>query len=197
MIAAVILAAGASRRMGKKNKLLMPINGESILKCTIRSLKKAKVDKIVAVLGHEAKIVEEHLSDTGVDTVENVNFEDGMCTSFQTGVSFLKGHKLEGLLLCLGDQPFISENSITHLIETYKADNTGTKVFVLSHKGKKGHPLVFHPETVNDILAIPITGSIRDVVYKYQTEYSKVETDSGVLKDIDTKEDYYRYTEAL
>jgi molybdenum cofactor cytidylyltransferase len=193
MITAIILAAGTSSRMGRENKLLLPYGSESILRHIILTLKKAKVQRIVAVLGHEADTVKRHIEDLNVETVVNSNYENGMCTTFQEGVRSLKKENVGGILLCLGDQPLVSEKSIQKLIDTYKANETSTKVFILSHKGKKGHPAILHPDTMDDILSIPLEGTIRQVIHKYQTDRTKIETDDGVIKDIDTKEDFLKY----
>jgi len=193
MISAVVLAAGTSSRMGKENKLLLPFRGESILRHVVSTLKKADIKRIVVVLGHEAEIVKRHVADLGVETIVNHRYENGMCTSFQEGVRALEGKFLEGILLCLGDQPLVNEQSIRQLVKAFKADQTATKVFIVSHGGKKGHPVIFHPDTIADILNIPINGTIREVVHRYQTEYTKIETDDGVIKDVDTKDDYLRY----
>ncbi|MBW2370480.1 MAG: nucleotidyltransferase family protein [Deltaproteobacteria bacterium] len=195
MITAIILAAGMSTRMGRENKLLLPYKSESILRHIILTLKKTKTQKIVTVLGHEADIVKRHIEDLNVETVVNPHYENGMCTSFQEGVRSLKKENVDGILLCLGDQPLVSEKSIEYLIDAYKADQTATKVFILSHNGKKGHPAILHPDTMDDILKIPIDGTIREVVHKYQTDHTKIETDDGVIKDIDTKEDFLKYCE--
>lgn len=195
MITAIVLAAGTSSRMGKENKLLLPYKNESILRHIILNLKKSGVPKIIVVLGHEAEIVSRHIKDLNVETVVNRQYENGMCTTFQEGVRSLNKEDTDGILLHLGDQPLVSEKSIEKLIETYKSDKTSTKVFIVSHKGKKGHPVIFHPDTIDDILKIPVDGTIRDVVNKYQTKHTKIETDDGVIKDVDTKEDYRKYCE--
>ena len=193
MISAIVLAAGTSSRMGKENKLLLPFENESILRHIILTLKKADISRITVVLGHEAEIVKNHVADLDVETIINHHYENGMCTSFQEGVRALKKKHIDGILLCLGDQPLVSEKSIRQLVKAFKTSQTSTKVFIVSHGGKKGHPVIFHPDTIADILKIPITGTIREVVHSYQTEFTKIETDDGVIKDVDTKEDYLKY----
>lgn len=189
MISAVILAAGTSSRMGE-NKLFLPFPKDSILQTVIKTVKSAGIENIIVVLGHEAQKVKNHIKELNVRTVINHNYEKGMCTTFQTGVKVILDENPDGVLLCLGDQPLINRESIKSLINVFYNKRDETKVFVLSHKGKKGHPVLFDKSTISEILAIPEDKTIREVVHKYETKETKIETDDGVLKDIDTKEDY-------
>lgn len=197
MITAVILAAGTSSRMGKENKLMLPYKKESILRHIILTLEQTRVERILVVLGHEADQVRTHLSDLThgrkVQTIVNKTYEKGMCSSFQTGVAALERDAVSGVVLFLGDQPLVSPEAVDSLITAFESDTTGTKVFIVSHKGKKGHPAIFHPDTIPDILAIPEDGTIREVVHRHQTAATKIEADDGVIKDVDTKEDYQRH----
>ena len=106
MISAIILAAGESRRMGVKNKLLLPIKGEVLISNYVKSVCASSVYEVVIVVGHEAEKIEDVLQGQPVRFVENLRYMEGMTSSIQTGIQAASS-KSEGLLICLADQPLI------------------------------------------------------------------------------------------
>jgi len=118
MIAAIVLAAGMSQRMGKP-KLLLKLNGDTIIEHIIKELQQSSVDSIIVVLGHNPQPLKELLSSYSVKTVINENYKEGMTSSFKVGLNEVKD-TADAALLVLGDQPFISHTLINKLIDTYK-----------------------------------------------------------------------------
>ena len=103
MISAVILAAGESRRMGKQNKLLLPIGGEALLVKLVASVCASDVGQVLVVIGHEAEKIRRELNEFPLNFVYNPNFREGMTTSIKYGVKEVS-HECDGLLICLGDR---------------------------------------------------------------------------------------------
>ena len=81
MISALILAAGESRRMGKQNKLLLPVGGKALLVRLVKSVCDSDVGQVLVVIGHEAEIIRRELNDLPLSFVYNPNFSKGMTTS--------------------------------------------------------------------------------------------------------------------
>ena len=115
MISAVILAAGESRRMGKQNKLLLPVGGEAMLVKLATSVCASDVGQVLVVIGHEAEKIRRELNEFSLNFVYNPNFSEGMTTSIKYGVKVVS-HECDGLLICLGDMPFINTSEINKLI---------------------------------------------------------------------------------
>ena len=100
MISAVILAAGESRRMGKQNKLLLPVSGEALLVKLVASVCASDVGQVLVVIGHEAEKIRRELNEFPLNFVYNPNFSEGMTTSIKYGVKVVS-HECDGLLICL------------------------------------------------------------------------------------------------
>ena len=187
MIAAIVLAAGMSRRMGKP-KLLLKLNGETIIEHIVKELQQSDVDSIVVVLGHNPQQLMDLLSNYSVKIVLNKNYKEGMTSSFKTGLREVKD-TADAALLVLGDQPFISHRLINKLIAAYK-ESQGTKIVSPIYQGKKGHPVLFDKSLFDEILALPPDKYIRDVIHNHYTEIVTVPWDKGIILDVDTPEDY-------
>ena len=115
-IAAVVLAAGQSSRMGEVNKLMMEIQGRSVISLVVNQLLKSKVNEVIVVTGYEAKQVEEQLSGLSVKFVNNPEFSKGLSTSLRTALSAVSSESA-GILVCLGDMPSVRSSHIDDLIE--------------------------------------------------------------------------------
>jgi len=187
MIAAIVLAAGMSQRMGKP-KLLLKLNDDTIIEHIIKELQQSNIDSIVVVLGHNPQSLIELLSKYSVRTVINKNYKDGMTSSFKVGLNEVK-NTADAALLVLGDQPFISHTLINKLIDTYKK-TPETKIVSPIYKGKKGHPVLFDKSLFEEILSLPLDKYIRDVIHNHYNEIVTIPWDKGTILDIDTPEDY-------
>src|SRR5437660_1054260 len=116
-IAALLLAAGQSRRMGS-NKLLEEIDGRPMVARTAQRLLSSRARPIVAVLGNQADAVDAALGKLPVERVHNPAFADGLSTSLKRGITALPPD-LDGALICLGDMPLISGRHIDRLIAAF------------------------------------------------------------------------------
>ena len=187
MIAAIVLAAGMSQRMGKP-KLLLKLNGDTIIEHIIKELQQSSVDSIIVVLGHNPQPLKELLSSYSVKTVINENYKEGMTSSFKVGLNEVKD-TADAALLVLGDQPFISHTLINKLIDTYKKTSEA-KIVSPIYEGKKGHPVLFDKSLFDEILSLPPDKYIREVIHNHYDELATIPWDKGTILDIDTPEDY-------
>ena len=187
MIVAIVLAAGMSQRMGKP-KLLLKLNGDTIIEHIIKELQQSNIDSVIVVLGHNPQPLIDLLSHYSVKTVINKNYKEGMTSSFKVGLIEVKD-VADAALLVLGDQPFISHHLINKLIETYKKASDA-KIVSPIYKGKKGHPVLFDRTLFNEILSLPPDKYIREVIHNHYNELVTIPWDKGTILDIDTPEDY-------
>ena len=191
MISAIILAAGESRRMGVKNKLLLPISGEVLVSNFVKSVCASNVDEVVVVVGHEAEKIEDVLQGQPVRFVENLRYMEGMTSSIQTGIQAASVES-EGLLICLADQPFIETSDFNRLIHEFTDlfDSESSLIIVPVFKGQRGNPVLFSRQ-FRDIILQHKDEGCRHIVLKHPECVREVEMgNDNVLQDVDTLEDY-------
>ena len=199
MISAVILAAGESRRIGKQNKLLLPVGGEAMLVKLATSVCASDVGQVLVIIGHEAEKIRRELNELPLDFVYNPNFREGMTTSIKYGVKEVS-HECDGLLICLGDMPFINTSEINKLIHAYAKNRTkGQNLIVVPvFKRQLGNPVLFSIEFRNDILEHKKESGCKEVIMNNSKSVKEIEMDDdSMLLDVDTLEDYQRATEAF
>ena len=166
MISAIILAAGESRRMGVKNKLLLPISGEVLISNFVKSVCASNVDEVVVVVGHEAEKIEDVLQGQPVRFVENFRYMEGMTSSIQTGILAASAES-EGLLICLADQPSLETSDFNRLIHEFTDlfDSESSLIIVPVFKGQRGNPVLFSRQ-FRDIILQHKGEGCRDIVLK-------------------------------
>jgi len=199
MISAVILAAGESRRMGKQNKLLLPLGGEALLVKLVKSVYDSDVGQVLVVIGHESKKIKQELNNFPLSFVYNPNFSEGMTTSIKSGVNGVSPD-CDGLLICLADMPFIKTPEINKLIHTYVQNRIKEKrlIVVPAFKGHRGNPVLFSSEFRNDILEHKKDSGCKGVIMNNSEYVKEIEMDDdNMLLDLDTMEDYQRATGAF
>jgi len=184
-IAALLLAAGQSRRMGGPNKLLAEIDGRPMVARVAQRLLSSHARPIVAVLGNEADSVDAALGRLPVERVRNPAFTEGLSTSLKRGLAALMP-ECDGVIVCLGDMPLVTGRDLDRLISAFNPLE-GRAIIVPTRRGKRGNPVLwarrFFPEMAGlagDVGAKHLIGEHADLVYE-------VEMDSdGVLVDVDT-----------
>ena len=192
MISAVILAAGESRRMGKQNKLLLPVGGGALLVKLVKSVCDSDVGQVLVVIGHEAEKIRRELNELPLSFVYNPNFREGMTTSIKSGVKKVSPD-CDGFLICLADMPFINTPEINKLIHAYVQNRIKEKrlIVVPEFQGQRGNPVLFSSEFRNDILEYKKESGCRGVIMNYPESVKEIKMDNNnMLLDVDTLEDY-------
>jgi molybdenum cofactor cytidylyltransferase len=186
-IAALLLAAGQSRRMGGPNKLLEPIDGTPMVARTAQRLLSSRARPIVAVLGNQSEAVDVALGKLPVQRVRNPAFAEGLSTSLKSGLAALPDD-IDGVVVCLGDMPLIAGRDIDRLIAAFNPLE-GRAIVVPTRRGKRGNPVLwarrFFPEMAElagDVGAKHLIGEHAELVCEVEME------SDGVLVDIDTPE---------
>ena len=188
-IAAILLAAGESRRMGKL-KALLPWQGQTLVAHQLSALAEAGVDRIVVVVGHRhEELVAEVDGKARAEWVLNPDYLQGKTTSIKAGLRALEKALPESLLLLNVDQPR-SAATVAEILARHRA--AGPLITIPAHGGKGGHPIVFDGALIDELSRIEEeTQGIREVVRRYGQDTQRIELDTPeVLWDLNTPEQY-------
>jgi molybdenum cofactor cytidylyltransferase len=206
MTAAIVLAAGLSRRMGRF-KLTLPWGDRTVIGQVIATLEAAGVDELIVVTGNRADEVVAALAGTNVHSVHNPDYAAGeMLSSIQAGVRALgdrRGLKpppqagenrlkptggAPAALLCLGDQPQMQAATVQAVLSAGETDDWD-QIVIPSYRMRAGHPILLPKWLWPEILGC--TGTLRDVMaaHRDRTRFLVVDTPT-ILADLDTPEDY-------
>lgn len=189
--AAILLAAGKSRRMGSCKQLLPLGSGTVIARC-LDTLVAAGIDEIVVVVSPDGHGVAEAARKYPVNIVVNPEPDGDMASSVRAGRDALTT-EAHGVIVFLCDYPLVSAETITSLIEEH-GDSPGS-IIVPCHREKRGHPLLFPRAILNELTNDLI---LRDLVRRDPERIRCLDIDDrGVLLDMDTPEDYRRICEML
>ncbi len=186
-VAGLILAAGASSRMGR-DKALLEYRGQTFLNRLVH-LMLPRADRVVVVLGHHAERIGATLpTSRRVETVVNAEYERGMLSSLQVGLARV-GDGPDWILWSLVDHPAIRGRTLDALLSA--AAGTDAPLVIPRHGGERGHPILLAPGVARDLLRLPREASPQDAVRRRYAEARFVDTDdAAVLRDIDTLQDY-------
>jgi len=188
-IAGLILAAGASRRMGRP-KPLMEFEGETFLDRLI-SLLEPHCDPVLVVVGESAEAVAGGIRRASeVRFVRNPEPERGQLSSLQCGLREVPGDR-QGVIFTPVDFPAVRPATVAALVEGFRAGDA--LVVAPTCAGRHGHPVLIHRSLIGELLDLPAEATARDVLRRYvaRTRYIEV-PDQGILRDIDDPAAYGR-----
>ncbi|HEY8291230.1 MAG TPA: nucleotidyltransferase family protein, partial [Thermomicrobiales bacterium] len=188
MVAAVVLAAGSSTRLGQP-KQLAPIAGRPALSYTLDALRASRVERIVLVLGHAADAVAAALDLAGVTVVRNDAYAEGQSTSVIAGVKALSDD-VGAALMVVGDQPLIAPTVVDAIVRAY--EETGGPFIVPVYEGEWGNPVLLARATWPLLDHLKGDTGARPILRKHMDMVLEVPVPGSLLDDIDTPEDYAR-----
>lgn len=184
-IAAIVLAAGRSTRMGADNKLLMNLHGTPMVARTVAAIAASPVKPIVVVTGHEAHAIQVALKAQPVTFALNPRFAEGMSTSLKAGLAALPAD-IDGVLVCLADMPAVTTHDIGKLIAAFNPTE-GRAIIVPTHQGKRGNPVLFAQGFIDEMREAQGDAGARAVLSAHADAVYEVEMqDAGILADADT-----------
>lgn len=194
MLPAVILAAGASSRMGQP-KALLPIGsrGETFLSRIVATLREAGLRDVAVVLGHDAPSLRPYLDRELPDVRAIVNPEPagGQVSSLLAALTILDRPGVRALLFSLVDHPLVAPSTVRAVIETYQ--RTAAPIVRPARSGRHGHPVIFDRRVFDALRRADPTHGAKAIIRAYANEVVDVEVDDeGAFTDIDTPEDYER-----
>ena len=196
MIAGIILAAGASSRMGSP-KALLEYRGETFIQRLVRVLSPV-CDRVIVVLGYHTAEIRPGIPASAVVTI-NPAPERGQLSSLQTGLAALPA-EVDGFLFTPVDSPAVEIETVVRLADEFRRRDPA-KLLVIPRiqtpsGPKRGHPVFAARDIAEELLALPPTAMASEVIHGHipQTVYVDV-NDPGILTDIDDREAYRRLSE--
>lgn len=185
-VAAILLAAGLSRRMGTCKQLL-PLGGKTVIEHCLEALVRGGISEVAVVVGPEGEKVAEAAGAYPVMVVRTTDPEGDMAASVRTGRDALSP-AFSGVLICLCDHPLVAPETVELLAALHNEGKD--RIIIPHHCGRKGHPTLF-PRCLLDELVMPLT--LRDLLQGNRERLCLVEVaDQGVCLDMDTPEEYQR-----
>jgi len=187
-IAAVVLAAGRSRRMAPHNKLLIADRtGKPMIARVVDNVLSSKARPILVVTGHQPNEIEHALGGRPVRYVHAAEYAEGLSASLKAGIAAVPP-EAAAAVVCLGDMPLVTGRMIDRLLEAYDADE-GRLIVLPTFRGKQGNPMLWDRRFFPEILEISGDSGARFLLGKHMEEVAEVEmADDAVLRDFDTAE---------
>jgi molybdenum cofactor cytidylyltransferase len=184
-VAAVILAAGRSTRMGGPNKLLAELGGKTLVRIVAEQALASKASEVIVVTGHQAAEVEKSLAGLKVRFVRNPGFADGLASSVKAGISAVP-EDADAAVVCLGDMPLIDADLIDRLIEAFAPDRGGLIALPVSN-GRRGNPVLWSRRFFKELMTLDGDIGARHLIAKHGEAVAEVPVEGrGAFLDIDT-----------
>lgn len=188
MIAAIILAAGKSERMGRP-KALLALRGSTFLETCVVACEAAGLNRRVIVLGPDIDKLPENMDLHGSTVVRNRQPESGAIGSIRRGIEAVINHPVEAVLVWHVDRPHVSLTTLAAVIDRFR--DGGASIVVPEFRGQRGHPVLFGRTVFEELRQAPETQGARAVVRADPSRVAVVAVDDpAVLQDINTPEDY-------
>jgi molybdenum cofactor cytidylyltransferase len=184
-LAAIVLAAGRSTRMGGPNKLLAEINGRPLVRIAVEQALASRARPVIVVTGHQRERVAAALAGLDVVVVHNPDFAHGLSTSLKAGIAAVPADA-DGAIVCLGDMPQVDAGLIDRLLASFDPEK-GALVVVPTIDGKRGNPVVWSRRFFAELGAIDGDIGARHVIASSPEAVVEVPmAGKGALVDVDT-----------
>lgn len=187
-VSGILLAAGESRRMGGVNKLMLPVDGQPLLRRTVLTLQASRLTELVVVLGHQMEEARRVLQGLEVRTIYNAEYREGQMSSVHRGLEALS-RPCDGVMICLTDQPLLTTRDIDALIDAYT--RSGGAILVPTYEGRRGNPIVLAVAQREQILGGGRNLGCKKLIENNPELVTTVAMDNDhFVVDLDTPEDY-------
>ena len=180
-IAIIVLAAGASTRLGAPKQLLK-YNGITLLRRTVETVLLSKTKSVHMVFGFEAEKMQLEIAGLPVDVVVNPNWQRGISTSIHSGILSLEPN-IDAAIIALCDQPKLSTDILNTLIDTYTS--TRAPVVTCKYAGTIGVPAMFDRRIFTELLSLEGNLGAKKIIERYMKERIEIDFLGGEI-DIDT-----------
>lgn len=188
-VAAIVLAAGRSTRMGPRNKLLEPVDGEPMIRCVVTNVLNSGIKPVIVVTGYEAEHVSQTLDGVEVDIVFNPNYADGMSTSLKTGLAALPAGT-EGAMICLGDMPEVESSVFRALLAAFTGPNA---ICVPVHRGHIGNPVLWGRAYFAEMMTLTGDSGAKPLMAQHAAHLIEVDVATdAIFHDVDAPADLTR-----
>ena len=184
-IGVIVLAAGGSSRMGSPKQLLRH-RGQTLIRRAAEAAIASSCDRVVVVIGSNASQMRRELENLPVSVVENQNWQTGMSSSIRAGLDELRQQDLDGIVIMLCDQPFVTAGILNDLITTHR--QTGKPIVASSYETTKGVPAFFARELLPTLASLNADEGARRLIVKHPDLVATINFPEGAI-DIDTPHD--------
>ena len=190
-VAAIVLAAGRSSRMGPHNKLLQPVDGTTIIARVAHAAIASGANPVIVVTGFEGDRVEEALGGMDVTFANNPNFDEGMSASIKVGLKALPASS-DGVLILLGDMPEVDPNDLKALMAA--SANEGREAICIPMRGRRqGNPVLWGAAYFAEMMRLSGDAGAKQLIAMHQQHVIEVLVQSdGIFADVDTPADLAR-----
>jgi molybdenum cofactor cytidylyltransferase len=191
-IGLILLAAGASTRMGTPKQLLQ-YQQQSLLRHMVEVALASVCNPVIVVLGAYADLIRPEVESLNVRIVENHRWSEGMSTSIQSGIEALN-EDVDAVVLMLCDQPFVSTQIINRLVNVFW--DTGGQIVASEYGGVQGVPALFKRTLFTELLTLSGATGARQVIKQNAGEVVSFSFPEGIF-DLDTTSDYEQFQKLI
>ncbi|HEY0795223.1 MAG TPA: nucleotidyltransferase family protein [Acidisarcina sp.] len=188
-VAAIVLAAGGSRRLGRPKQLIQK-DGESLLRRSARLAVDAGCAPVVVVLGWQAYLMERELAGLAVSIAVNAEWESGMASSLCCGLRAISGQEPESAMVLVCDQPLLTVEALTSLIASHDSENGegAPDITASSYSGARGVPAIFKKGVFPSLMQLKGDEGARRIISDPLWKVATVEFAGGAV-DVDLQTD--------
>ena len=184
-VAAIVLAAGRSTRMGGPNKLLAELSGKKLVRIAAEQALASKASEVIVVTGHQGELVERALEGLKVKFVRNPDFANGLASSVKAGIAAVSANA-DGAVISLGDMPLIDAGLIDRLIDAFAPDR-GHLIAVPVAGGRRGNPVLWSRRFFKELMTLDGDIGARHLIARHAEAVAEVPVEGdGPFLDIDT-----------
>lgn len=189
-VAAIVLAAGASSRMGRPKQLL-PMEGATLVRRIAERAIDADVSSVFVIVGGSQAQVRLEIHDLALNVVDNADWTTGIGSSIRAGLEAVEraGPSYDAVLVLLADQPYVTTASINRLIDT--ARNSNQPIVASLYEGSPGVPAIFKRSMFEEIQKLKAEEGAKRIIAMHREQTVLIDYPEGAI-DIDTPEDYER-----
>lgn len=189
-VGVIVLAAGASERMGQPKQLLR-LGGRSLLRRAVDTALASVCRPVVVTIGAHRDLVEAELTSLPVVVAHNPEWSQGMSSSLRVGVAALlrAAAGVEGAVITLGDQPLVRAADIDRLVDT--RHDTRKDIVASAYAGVRGVPMFIAAAMFDDVAALQGQGGAKHLIARYPARVAVVQLEAAAV-DLDTPADVDR-----
>jgi molybdenum cofactor cytidylyltransferase len=189
-VAAIILAAGASRRMGRPKQLL-PYRGQTLLSYVIQCAIASSCSPVIVILGANAEQIEPKISRLTIKIVKNTEWNEGISSSIRCGITYIQEQflNIDAVVFLTCDQPFVSPKIIEQLIDVYYSTNQF--IIASSYNRTTGIPALFTCHFFSKLMELQGDRGAKKLIHQYHYLVQQIDFPRGAI-DLDTLENYQK-----